>query len=105
MASHSTTPSDDVQKVRSWTGLLVVVIGDAAIAVAGIFGIVAASGGTGAAAADGNTTPIVAILTSAFTAIGTMTTAYFGIRAMSNTAQSSMADGREPASDTARAGG
>jgi hypothetical protein len=30
----------------------------------------------------------VAILTSAFTAIGTMTTAYFGIKSMSNTAQS-----------------
>jgi hypothetical protein len=29
----------------------------------------------------------VSILTSAFTAIGTMTTAYFGIRAVSNTAQ------------------
>jgi hypothetical protein len=30
----------------------------------------------------------VAILTSAFTAFGTMTTAYFGIKSMSNTAQS-----------------
>jgi hypothetical protein len=31
---------------------------------------------------------MVAILASAFTAIGTMTTAYFGIKTMSNTAQS-----------------
>jgi len=31
---------------------------------------------------------VVAILSGAFTAIGTMTTAYFGIKAMSNTAKS-----------------
>src|SRR4051812_23568333 len=85
---------DDVQKIRSWTGLLVVVFGDVAIAVAAIFGIVAASrDGSAAGGANGENSQIVAILTSAFTAVGTMTTAYFGIRAMSNTAQSSMADG------------
>jgi hypothetical protein len=77
--------ANKVQIVRSWTGLLVVVGGDIAIAIAAVLGVAKASG-SGAAV-----TAIVSILTSAFTAIGTMTTAYFGIRAMSNTAQSSMA--------------
>jgi hypothetical protein len=34
------------------------------------------------------TANVIAILSSAFTAVSTMTTAYFGIRTMSNTAQS-----------------
>jgi hypothetical protein len=76
-------PSDNaVQKTRAWTGLLVVVFGDVAIAAAAVWGIV--KSGTSA------NTQLVAILTSAFTAIGTMTTAYFGIRAASNTAQSAV---------------
>jgi arginine exporter protein ArgO len=79
------TPSDDaVQKTRAWTGLLVVAIGDVAIVIAAIVGIANVSGGSTHA------TSVVAILTSGFTAVGTMTTAYFGIRAASNTAQSSM---------------
>jgi hypothetical protein len=78
-------PNDDeVQKVRAWTGLLVVAVGDLAIVIAAFVGIVHVSNsGTHASS-------IVAILSSGFTAIGTMTTAYFGIRAASNTAQSSM---------------
>jgi hypothetical protein len=77
--------ANSVQRTRAWTGLWVVVGGDVAIAGAAIFTVftVWKSGHT-----SGNITPIVAVLTSAFTAIGTMTTAYFGIKTMSNTAQS-----------------
>jgi hypothetical protein len=77
-------PTDnDVQTTRAWTGLLVVILGDVAIAAAATWGIVK-SGGTANA-------QLVSILTSAFTAISTMTTAYFGIRAASNMAQSTVA--------------
>ncbi len=81
-ASRSANPSDNaVQRTRAWTGLWVVVGGDVAIAVAAILGVWKTSG-------NATSAPMVAILTSAFTAIGTMTTAYFGIKTMSNTAQS-----------------
>jgi hypothetical protein len=81
--SRSDNPSDNVvQRTRAWTGLWVVIGGDVAIAVAAVWGVVKI-GGTAA-----TNSPTVAILTSAFTAIGTMTTAYFGIKSMSNTAQS-----------------
>ncbi len=77
--------ANSVQRTRAWTGLWVVVGGDVAIAAAAIFAVftVWKTGHT-----SGSITPIVAILTSAFTAISTMTTAYFGIKTMSNTAQS-----------------
>jgi hypothetical protein len=79
--SRSDNPSDNaVQRTRAWTGLWVVAAGDVAIAIAAIWGVVKTSGSTNS--------PTIAILTSAFTAIGTMTTAYFGIKSMSNTAQS-----------------
>ncbi len=93
---HATRNDNDVQHTRAWTGLYVVVLGDAAIAVAAIFAVVLISRHTPAAGAGGSggsgidTPSIVSILTSAFTAIATMTTAYFGIRAASNTAQASM---------------
>jgi hypothetical protein len=80
---ENVTP-DDVQRTRAWTGLWVVVGGDGAIAVAAIWGVVKVSGSANTNA------QMVAILTSAFTAISTMTTAYFGIRATSNTAQASL---------------
>jgi hypothetical protein len=88
-ADHKETEADKaneaaVQRTRAWAGLLVVAVGDVAIVVAAIVGIVQVSGD----AAD--TTSIAAILSSAFTAIGTMTTAYFGIRAATNTAQSAV---------------
>jgi hypothetical protein len=70
-----------VQRTRAYTGLLVVLAGDALIAGAAIFGIW--KFGT-------DTSQTVAILSTAFTAIGTMTTAYFGIRAATNTAQSAV---------------
>lgn len=75
---------NSVQKTRAWTGLLVVAVGDVAIVIAAVFGIVKVAGSTTHA------TSVVAILSSGFTAVGTMTTAYFGIRAASNTAQSSI---------------
>jgi hypothetical protein len=81
-ASRSANPTDNsVQRTRAWTGMLVVVGGDAAIGIAAILALWKTSGSP-------NSTPTIAILTSAFTAIGTMTTAYFGIRTASNTAQS-----------------
>jgi hypothetical protein len=76
----------EVQKVRSWAGMIVVAVGDVAIVVAAVLGILHVSG------SDKNATSVVAILSSGFTAIGTMTTAYFGIRAASNTAQSSISN-------------
>jgi hypothetical protein len=80
-------PTDnDVQKLRSWTGLLVVVGGDSAIALGAVLGVVAMNTPSTEAAGAA----IVAVLSGAFTAISTMTTAYFGIRSMSNTAQSSI---------------
>src|SRR3954453_9750704 len=59
-----------MQKTRSWTGLLVVIGGDVTIALAAIIGISLMS--------DGSSDALVAILTSAFTAISSMTSAYFG---------------------------
>jgi hypothetical protein len=80
-------PTDNgIQRIRSYTGLYVVLFGDVAIAGIASYGVLKSGGGAANA-------QIVAILTSAFTAIGTMTTAYFGIRAMSNTAQSAVAQG------------
>jgi len=73
-----------IQKIRAWTGLLAVAIGDLAIAVAAILGLTLTS------STDAGRAQVVSILSGAFTAIGTLTTAYFGIRAVSNTAQSSM---------------
>lgn len=69
-----------VERTRAMTGLIAVVAGDVTIAVAAILGIVYASRSSAEAA------EIAAILSSGFTAIGTMTTAYFGIKSISNTA-------------------
>jgi hypothetical protein len=71
----------DVEIARSITGLGAVVAGDVAIAVAAIIALYEVANNAT------SSTAVVSILTSAFTAIGTMTTAYFGIRAASNTAQ------------------
>lgn len=88
-----------VQSVRAWTGLLAVVIGDVAIATAAIIGIAWTSG------SDTARTQLVSILSGAFTAIGTLTTAYLGIKATANTAQASIAqDGAVAARDGADAG-
>jgi hypothetical protein len=83
-ASPGDTSDPQVEKVRAWTGLYAVVAGDIAIAVAAILGILHfATSGTAVAQI---LPQVVAILSSAFTAIGTMTTAYFGIKSMANTA-------------------
>ena len=80
-ATTSDGPSDNaVQKTRAWTGMLVVLGSDAGVIAATVVGI-HALGKT-------DVSSIVAVLTSAFTAVGTLTTAYLGIRTMSNTAQS-----------------
>src|SRR5690348_14971237 len=90
-----------VQLARSTAGVIVVVAGDVVIALAAFIGIIKfASGGVAA-------TSMVAILTSAFTAISTMTTAYFGIKTISNTAQSFAQHAARPTAgtgDTAGAG-
>jgi hypothetical protein len=82
-AGRSSATSDPgVERTRAVTGLLAVVAGDVAIAVAAVLGIVYTARGSAPAA------QIAAILSSGFTAIGTMTTAYFGIKSISNTAAS-----------------
>jgi hypothetical protein len=80
----SKTSDARVEQVRALAGLMAVMAGDVAIAVAAIVVIIRFAGsGTSSQALP----QIVAILSGAFTAIGTMTTAYFGIKAMSNTAK------------------
>jgi hypothetical protein len=76
-----------VQQTRAWAGALVVFLGAGAITGVTLWGLTEAN--------STNTTSIVAILSSAFTAIATMITAYFGIRAVTNTAQSAV--GNQPA--------
>jgi hypothetical protein len=77
------TPTEnDVQRTRAWTGLLVVLLGDVAVATSAIWGIVEVG--------DTANGQLVAILTSGFTAITAMTTAYFGIRAATNAAQAAV---------------
>jgi hypothetical protein len=90
-----------VDKTRAWTGLFVVVGGDVAIAVAVVFALSKFAGTTGNAA----TAVLASILSSAFAAIGTMTTAYFGIRASSNTAQRSIKHHADAAVNRSRAPG
>ncbi len=80
-------PSEEaVDKTRAWTGLFVVVGGDVAIVVAVVIALFKFAGTT----ASANSAVLASILSSAFAAIATMTTAYFGIRASSNTAQRSI---------------
>jgi hypothetical protein len=80
------TSDPGVEQTRARTGMVAVILGDVVIAVAAIFGIIYAARGTGGTSTDSS--QIVAILSSAFTAIGTMTTAYFGIKSIANAAQS-----------------
>ncbi|WTZ46684.1 hypothetical protein OG241_29925 [Streptomyces sp. NBC_01390] len=69
---------DGLEKSRALYGLLAVVISNLAIAGVAIFGVWRL---------HGDSAVIVGILTSAFTAVSTMTTAYLSIKAMSNTAK------------------
>ena len=75
-----------VDKTRAWTGLYVVVGGDVAIMAAVVVALFKFADTTVNVASA----VLPSILSSAFAAIGTMTTAYFGIRASSNTAQRSV---------------
>ncbi|MEU6979044.1 hypothetical protein [Streptomyces sp. NPDC046371] len=68
----------DPDAFRSATGLIAVVASDLAIVVAGIWGL---------ANLGKNGEHVVPILTSAFTAVTAITTAYFGIKAVANTAR------------------
>ncbi|MFF9085610.1 hypothetical protein ACF1BE_04155 [Streptomyces sp. NPDC014991] len=69
----------DLEKIRARYGLLAVVISNLAIAAVAIFGVWQL---------DGDKAVIVGVLTAAFTAVSGMTTAYLGIKAVSNTARS-----------------
>jgi hypothetical protein len=74
--------------------LFAVIVGDVAILAVAVTGVVLVSGSAGAK----QSTALVSILTAAFTAIGTLTTAYFGIKAAANTAKSTY--GHPPAAPT-----
>ncbi|MFI1741050.1 hypothetical protein [Streptomyces sioyaensis] len=67
---------DELELVKARTGLRAVIASDVAIIIAVIVGITVGPKG-------GELTPL---LTSAFTAITAITTAYFGIKAVTNTA-------------------
>ncbi|KUN24542.1 hypothetical protein AQJ23_23280 [Streptomyces antibioticus] len=70
---------DGVELARARYGLLAVVSSNLAIVVVAVIGVWRL---------DGDQSVAVAILTAAFTAVSTMTTAYLGIKAVSNTAKS-----------------
>ncbi|MGW0771225.1 hypothetical protein [Streptomyces sp. NPDC002676] len=69
----------DLEKDRARYGLLAVVVSNLAIAGVAIFGVWRL---------HGDRSVIVGVLTAAFTAVSSMTTAYLGIKAVSNTARS-----------------
>ncbi|MEU6364966.1 hypothetical protein ABZ876_04265 [Streptomyces sp. NPDC046931] len=68
----------ELEKDRARYGLLAVVVSNLAIAGVAIFGVWRL---------DGDKSVIVGVLTAAFTAVSSMTTAYLGIKAVSNTAK------------------
>ncbi|MGW2933597.1 hypothetical protein ACWGQ5_15020 [Streptomyces sp. NPDC055722] len=69
----------ELEKDRARFGLLAVIVSNLAIAGVAIFGVWRL---------NGDTSVIVGVLTAAFTAVSSMTTAYLGIKAVSNTAKS-----------------
>ncbi|MFJ3235054.1 hypothetical protein [Streptomyces sp. NPDC086787] len=81
----------ELEKDRARYGLLAVVVSNLAIAGVAIFGVWRL---------DGDRSVIVGVLTAAFTAVSGMTTAYLGIKAVSNTARAialgDVSRGREP---------
>ncbi|MFF4491354.1 hypothetical protein ACFY0F_33690 [Streptomyces sp. NPDC001544] len=80
----------ELEKDRARYGLMAVVFSNLAIAAVAIFGVWQL---------DGDRAVIVGVLTAAFTAVSGTTTAYLGIKAVSNTARSiALGDGhrREP---------
>ncbi|MFG3024870.1 hypothetical protein ACGFZQ_41280 [Streptomyces sp. NPDC048254] len=79
-----------LEKDRARYGLLAVVISNLSIALVAVFGVWRLSG---------DTSVIIGVLSAAFTAVSSMTTAYLGIKAVSNTAKS-MAAAASPAAHT-----
>ncbi|MFF5860544.1 hypothetical protein ACFY8B_33945 [Streptomyces sp. NPDC012751] len=69
----------ELEKTRARYGLLAVVTSNLAITAVAAFGVWRL---------DGDKAVIVGVLTAAFTAVTGMTTAYLGIKAVSNTARS-----------------
>ncbi|SOD85418.1 hypothetical protein [Streptomyces sp. Ag109_G2-15] len=69
----------ELEKDRARYGLLAVVVSNLAIAGVAIFGVWRL---------NGDKAVIVGVLTAAFTAVTSLTTAYLGIKAVSNTAKS-----------------
>ncbi|MFI9650138.1 hypothetical protein ACIHAA_28155 [Streptomyces sp. NPDC052040] len=69
----------ELEKDRARYGLLAVIVSTLAIAGVAIFGVWRL---------NGDRSVIVGVLTAAFTAVSSMTTAYLGIKAVSNTARS-----------------
>ncbi|MFJ3668113.1 hypothetical protein ACIPSE_16880 [Streptomyces sp. NPDC090106] len=70
---------DRVEVARARYGLFAVLFSNLAIAVVAVVGVWRL---------DGDKAVIVGVLTAAFTAVSSMTTAYLGIKAVSNTAKS-----------------
>ena len=69
----------ELEKDRARYGLLAVVLSNLSISGVAIFGVWQL---------DGDRAVIVGVLTAAFTAVSSLTTAYLGIKAVSNTAKS-----------------
>ncbi|MFF2201185.1 hypothetical protein [Streptomyces sp. NPDC058145] len=69
----------ELEKYRARYGLLAIVVSNIAIAGVAAFGVWRL---------DGDKAVIVGVLSAAFTAVSSMTTAYLGIKAVSNTARS-----------------
>ncbi|MER6438419.1 MULTISPECIES: hypothetical protein [unclassified Streptomyces] len=89
----------ELEKERARYGLLAVVVSILAISGVTVFGVWRL---------DGDKAVIVGVLTAAFTAVSSMTTAYLGIKAVSNTARSMAIENRprrEPAPESAAAPG
>ncbi|MEV6023104.1 hypothetical protein [Streptomyces sp. NPDC052036] len=84
----------ELEKDRARYGLLAVIISNLAIAGVAIFGVWRLGG---------DKSVIVGVLTAAFTAVSSMTTAYLGIKAVSNTAKSMVQEraARTPAAPAA----
>ncbi|MET8408712.1 hypothetical protein ABZV34_11570 [Streptomyces sp. NPDC005195] len=68
----------DLERYRARYGLQAVLLSNLAIAGVAIFGVWRLGG---------DKSVIIGVLTAAFTAVSSMTTAYLGIKAVSNTAQ------------------
>ncbi|MFD5818838.1 hypothetical protein [Streptomyces sp. NPDC127038] len=85
----------ELEKDRARYGLIAVVMSN--LAIVGVAAL-------GVWRLDGDKSVIVGVLTAAFTAVSSMTTAYLGIKAVSNTARS-IALGSAPRRDPAPATG